>query len=483
MWRINSVFLFMLSILLTNESYGTVIWEENFNTPDLGVWGDDDGESLHINLDQGENWSINYDDCSLTAENDYIKTVSTSGGRFEALDCDGEAIWYSPWINISKYTVVNCELVARETGSGANPASKYLKAFYQLDDQSEILFEVNGLNEGNWGEANASQGGLEGDSLRIIVRLNSSYANDKVILDAIRLWSDQPEVIDPNQLAEAGDVLINEVLFDPYPGGVDFVELYNRSEKTIRLDHLLLGSRNEDGSFKKLVPLANQEIFIQPKSYLVLSENHEQVLVFYESRCPECFLNLNEIPAFNNDKGQVVLLNDSLETLDEMHYTAKMHHSLLVDEEGVSLERISWDEAGMEASSWASASASVRFATPGYENSMGRGNHETHDQISLEPKSFSPNDDGYNDYLSISYQFENPNYVANLKIFDSHGMPVCDLVKNEPAGNEGEWIWTGEQSNGKKSRLGVYIVLLELHDQNGTVKQYKKACSITDRLE
>lgn len=115
MWRINSVFIFMLSILLTNESYGTVIWEENFDTPNLGVWGDDDGESLHINLNQGENWSINFDDCSLTAEYDYyVKTVSTSAGRFEALDCDGEAIWYWPRINISNYTEVNCELENKE---------------------------------------------------------------------------------------------------------------------------------------------------------------------------------------------------------------------------------------------------------------------------------------------------------------------------------------------------------------------------------
>lgn len=106
----------MLSILLTNESYGTVIWEENFDTSNLGVWGDDDGESLHINLNQGENWSINFDNCSLTAENDYyVKTVSTSADRFEALYCDGEAIWYSPWINISKYTEVNCELVNIES--------------------------------------------------------------------------------------------------------------------------------------------------------------------------------------------------------------------------------------------------------------------------------------------------------------------------------------------------------------------------------
>ena len=105
------------------------------------------------------------------------------------------------------------------------------------------------------------------------------------------------------------------------------------------------------------------------------------------------------------------------------------------------------------------------------------------DFIRLEPKSFSPNDDGYNDFLSIFYEFEKPSYVANLKIFDSKGLPVCDLVKNEPAGTAGEWTWNGIQNDGKRSRLGIYIVWLELFDANGNVKHFKETCSITDRLE
>jgi hypothetical protein len=40
----------------------------------------------------------------------------------------------------------------------------------------------------------------------------------------------------------ANDVVINEILFDPNTGGVDFVELYNRSKKTINLKDLRLGS-------------------------------------------------------------------------------------------------------------------------------------------------------------------------------------------------------------------------------------------------
>ena len=483
MWRINSIFLFLLLNLLTIEIYGKVIWEEKFNTPDKGVWGDSDGKTVNVDLTLVEQWMINVDACSFTAENDYVKTVSTSGGRFEALDCNGEAVWYSTWIDISRHPAINCELTARETGSGSNVKNKYLKAFYQLNGQGEILFEKNGINEGNWGVAAASQTNLYGDSMRIVVRMNSSYASDKVILDDLRVWTDQPEVVDHDQLADVGDILISEVLFDPYPGGVDFVELYNQSEKDIRLDHLFLSARDADANLQKIICLATQEIFFPSKSYLVLSEDEKKVLVFYDTTCPECFLKLPAIPAFNNDAGNVVLLNDSLEVVDEMRYSTSMHHSLLVDTEGVSLERISFDQEALDRSNWVSAAAPARFATPGFENSMAENAVSDHDMILLEPRSFSPNGDGYKDYLSISYRFKSPDYVANLKIFDWHGMPVCDLVRNEPVGTSGEWIWTGKQKDGKRSRLGVYIVLLELYDQNGMVKRFKKACSITDRLE
>ena len=483
MRRINSNFLFLLLNFLTISSFGHVIWNEGFDLSNKGIWGDADGETVHVDFSSINRWTLNYDSCHFSAENDYVKTVSTSGGRLEALDCDGEAIWYSNWIDISRYSDIKIELTARETGSGTNPDKKYLKAYYQLNNQDEVLFGNNGINEANWGVAKVSQDKLNGDSIRIVVHLNSSYANDKVILDDVRVSTDQPEIIDESQLISAGDVLINEVLFDPYPGGVDFIELYNQSGKAIRLDHLFLANRNGNADLGTVVQLTKNELLFEANSYLVLSEDSEKVLVFYTTNCPKCFLNLDKLPAYNNNFGDVVLLNDSLKVIDEMHYSSNMHDPLLVNEEGVSLERISFDELSFDPLNWASAKASVHFATPGYQNSMAESLIQDHDMVSLEPKSFSPNNDGYNDYLNITYQFENPNSIANLKIFDSHGAPVCDLVKNERTGSTGKWIWNGRQKDGQRCRLGMYIVMLELNDGHGTIKQFKKACSITDRLE
>ena len=45
----------------------------------------------------------------------------------------------------------------------------------------------------------------------------------------------------PNEITE-GDILINEILFDPITPGVDYVELYNNTDKTFDLSLLVLGA-------------------------------------------------------------------------------------------------------------------------------------------------------------------------------------------------------------------------------------------------
>jgi len=46
---------------------------------------------------------------------------------------------------------------------------------------------------------------------------------------------------------EPGDIIVNEILSNPKSDGVDFVELYNHSGKTIDLQHLSIASVNSNG--------------------------------------------------------------------------------------------------------------------------------------------------------------------------------------------------------------------------------------------
>lgn len=282
---------------------------------------------------------------------------------------------------------------------------------------------------------------------------------------------------------EADTILINEVLFNPFSGGVDFVELVNVSEQTIPVHRLKLATRNDTFALKQIYPISTGKRYLKPGAFLVCTKDPELVASQYISNNPESFCAMKSFPSFSDDAGTVILLNDSLKILDEFSYSAKMHSPFLADEEGVSLERISLEKPTADRSNWVSAAASVGFATPGLPNSQFASETEIQDEIIPDPKAFSPNGDSYNDDLNIQYKFSKPGYIANVRIFDVAGRQMKFLVKNQSLAQEGSWLWDGKNESGQKLGIGVYIILVEVFDQEGHTKTFKEACTITDRLE
>ena len=51
---------------------------------------------------------------------------------------------------------------------------------------------------------------------------------------------------------------------------------------------------------------------------------------------------MEKFPSYNNDFDYVVLFDENMQVIDELFYTEKMHHLLLAEEKGISLERISF---------------------------------------------------------------------------------------------------------------------------------------------
>ncbi|MGQ8337363.1 lamin tail domain-containing protein [Sunxiuqinia sp. A32] len=283
-------------------------------------------------------------------------------------------------------------------------------------------------------------------------------------------------------ISKKSEIIINEILFDCYPGGANFVELYNNSDQTIELDQMMLATRNENSELEQLTPITNEKRQLKPKEYLVISKSAEKVLVFYQTKNKKNFIDVEQMPKLSSSSGNLVLVDNNQEVIDEVNYSSSMHHALLIDEEGVSIERIDPNTDSMDNANWTSASSRVGYATPGYQNSMTGNFVEIRDEIFIEPKVITPNNDGDKDFLSIYYNFENPSYKANLSIYDSRGSLVNKVVKNESPGQHGEWVWLGTRDDGSKASLGVYVILIELFEKNRKVKEFKKSCSITDRL-
>lgn len=276
------------------------------------------------------------------------------------------------------------------------------------------------------------------------------------------------------------DVVINEILFNPTADGFDYVELYNRSNKVLDLSDLMITNRNEN-ELQAGVLISSEVSLLFPNEYLLFSANVEKVCFDYNCSSDAKKIKLSSIPSFPDDKGNVVLVTRSGQIIDELFYTEKMHHALVKNAEGVSLERINPHESTQHSQNWHSASFESGYGTPGYENSQFKNETVFSDEaVWLTPQVFSPNNDGTDDLLEIHYDLEGENHLASISIFDAGGSCVKKLINNVLLDTQGVFRWNGETDQRKTANVGIYIVYVEVFNTKGKINQWKLACVLSD---
>lgn len=286
-----------------------------------------------------------------------------------------------------------------------------------------------------------------------------------------------------SQTPEWNDIVINEVLFNPNAGGVDFVELYNKSDKTFDLKNFSLANRNSTTKqLDQVYSASDTSRLLFSNEYAVISVNSQLVKQFYRTENDKAFINASNLASFNNDEGYVVLLDTTLSPIDELRYKESMHSKLLNDFKGVALERINPDLASSSASTWQSAAQTVGFATPTYKNSQWVEPSVKNDDFTLSPETFSPDADGRDDYLLISYKLPNEGSTANIRVFSANGTEVKRLASNLLIGTEGTLTWDGLNNQNQRVPMGIYIVYIEYFNPNGEVKKIKKTCVVAEKL-
>lgn len=286
------------------------------------------------------------------------------------------------------------------------------------------------------------------------------------------------------QTAAPSDVVINEVLFNPTDNGSRYIELYNRSSNIIDLKDYRIASKDTIGHFLiSIQDIVSESYLFFPGEYLVLTTSPDAVLHAYMTPNPESLLRLGGLPRMTNANGVLVFASKSLEEIDLFVYDESMHFPLLTTYKGVSLERLNPDRPSMEKSNWHSAAQNVGFGTPGYKNSQFTLDVETaSSQVEVYPEVFSPDGDGHDDLLNISYAYDQPGYVANISIFDSRGRMIRFLNKGVLLGTSGILTWDGMTDDGRKAPVGIYIVHLEVFDLAGNVRNHKKTVVLGGRL-
>jgi len=280
-----------------------------------------------------------------------------------------------------------------------------------------------------------------------------------------------------------GDLIINEIMFEPLPGGSEYVEFYNRSDKIIDaglLQILAINLQSMDTGSVTLLSDIPRCIF--PGDYFVISKEKAAVLESYFNSDPLSIYEISNLTALPDTKGRIILMRRDLTIIDELSYYDDYHMDMLSGTAGVSLERINTEVSANKASNWHSATGFSGWGTPGMQNSVSdRLISERESSLVLSSTKITPDNDGLEDYLTIYLNMEDGEWIVDIIIYNDSGYRVNYLCENISAFGKEMFIWEGTDKNNNLLPGGIYIVFVRAVSSEGMVLQWKKVCAILRR--
>ena len=185
------IILFTVNVLLTNNvlAQSEVIYNENFaGQSGKGVTGTNGSSGTTSNLG-GVDWSISVSNANLYNAYDYIKVGGSSGSEVMYVkDLNGYAYWYSPTVDISNHSDVRVYLKAKTVGNNNHSSTDYFNTHYSLNNGSWTTVESDGNLTGNFGEKWPEHDNLNGNTLRIRVKVKNNHdEDDKFTFDNITM--------------------------------------------------------------------------------------------------------------------------------------------------------------------------------------------------------------------------------------------------------------------------------------------------------
>lgn len=282
---------------------------------------------------------------------------------------------------------------------------------------------------------------------------------------------------------EANDIIINEVMFEQAENSVEYVEIYNKSNKVINLKGLTLTTRKTKGDLNTGSKI-NNDILCAPKDYAVLCVDPDSLNRYYQLS-EELNIIKTSWSSLNNESSTIIICNAQKDTLlDELTYNVKWHHLLIKNPKGVALERINPTLPTQDKNSWHSAASECNYGTPGYKNSQFREmeNTSTEKAVRIEPEAFSPDNDGIDDLCFIHYTMPDNGYIAKLLILNAVGVNIFNLATSKLLSSEGFFTWDGKTDKGQIAKAGIYVLFFEAFNPvSGDKIQQKHPIVISNR--
>ena len=384
-------------------------------------------------------------------------SVDISGGTPGRINSNAGLDMESDLIQFEKIMSFDDSAIKIKLNATLNPASVLVKNIHFIPEVSvtEVQLSENIL------KININNPFTQNTHYEVSL-INSSNCYDE-ILDVIGFGFVYPGKIQP------GDLVINEILFNPYSGGSDFIEVYNVSESFLNISELSVVNHLMD-TVKLFDPLTRAPEIMNPGQYMAFTEDSADIVSRYISADPFNVRN-SKLASLPDNNGSITLLNESLQKIDAIIYNESMHFPLVENREGKSIERINYLKSSADSDNWTTASESSGFATPGAKNShhiTGGSNY-----FEAVPGIFSPDNDGYNDLTRIEYRTNETGYTGNVTIYSENGFPIRKLVENKLLNDSDFIIWDGTNDQLLKVENGYYLIVFEITTRDGSVKTEK----------
>lgn len=183
------------------------------------------------------------------------------------------------------------------------------------------------------------------------------------------------------------DLVINEIMYSPQSPEPEWIEIYNRSNKTINLFNYKIA----DAVDTQRVVTTNIEL--QPQEYFVIAKD-SSILTLYPITSK---IVIKSFPSLNNIDDKIILLDSLNRVIDSLQYFSRWGGI-----NGKSLERISSENPSTDSSNWKTSISKLK-ATPGFVNSVTQKNFD----INVVDILFNPKFPVAGDNVSISASLKN----------------------------------------------------------------------------
>ena len=309
------------------------------------------------------------------------------------------------------------------------------------------------------------------------------------------------------RLPVAGDISINEIMFDPRANDDDglsnqpeYFELVNNTQRLLSLSGMFWTDfPNEDGEADTM-HFALEPSGISAGNYAVVfaqSESLSRDEIYSNSLLvdafPRGFASLG-VTLLHYRASSLSLLNDGdrirLHTadgavVDEVDYDPDWHHPNLKDSKGIALERIDPLGPSNSRQNWNSTVA-VEGGSPGEQNTIFLSPESVIEDsgVVISPSPFSPDRDGVDDIAAITFNVASVPSLIRVRVFDASGRLVREIEDAGITANTGSVFWDGFDGAGRELPVGIYVVLFEAIDStNGNTEVFKEPVVLARQLD